>query len=182
MELLEGIMGRRSVRSYAKRAISHTDIETILKAGMSGPVCVNARDWAFLAVTDRETLERMADANGGPAAPLRRAALGILICGDLSRAFPPAKDYWIIDGAIAGQNMTLAARSLGIESVWLGTWPQLERVENQRKLFGLPEHIVPHSVLAFGYPASEGEEESPSPPGRKPKPEWEADRVHFERW
>lgn len=64
-----------------------------------------------------------------------------------------------------------------IGSCWLGTWPVIERVKNQAALFGLPEHIVPHSVIAFGYPADD------VPPGPRPgRPEWDADRVHFETW
>jgi nitroreductase len=91
----------------------------------------------------------------------------------LERAFPPAKDYWIIDGAIAGQNIVLAAEALGLGSVWLGVYPQMERVTNQQTCFGLPEHIVPHSLIAIGYPdASE-----PQRP-RKPVP----DCIHYEKW
>ena len=78
----------------------------------------------------------------------------------------------MVDGAIACQNLVLAAEGLGLGCVWLGTWPQEDRVEAQRKLFGLPEHIVPHSILAFGFPA-----EQPAV-----KPDYEEDRVHFERW
>ena len=52
----------------------------------------------------------MADANGGPAEPLRKADVGILVCGDLKREFPKAKDYCIIDGAIAAENMILCAK------------------------------------------------------------------------
>lgn len=174
-EALQTIMNRRSVRYYLDNPIGEEEIRIILKAGMSGPSCVNARDWSFLVVRDPEMLNRMADANGRPAEPLRRAKLGILICGDLQRAFSGAKEYWVIDGAIAAQNMTLAAQALGIGSVWLGTWPQMERVERQRRLFNLPEEIVPHSVLAFGYPDPQAD-----PP--QERMEWEEDRVHYERW
>ncbi len=48
---------------------------------------------------------------------MKEAAAGILICGDLEKAFALAKEYWVIDGAIAGQNILLAARALGIGSV-----------------------------------------------------------------
>ena len=71
--------------------------------------------------------------------------------------------------------MTLAAWELGIGSVWLGTWPQMDRVENQAKLFGLPENMVPHSVLALGY----SDETAQAVP---PKGSWEEDRVHWEKW
>ena len=73
--------------------------------------------------------------------------------------------------------MILAAESLGIGSCWLGTWPVEERVANQTALFELPEHIVPHSVIAFGYPA----EDIPYGP-RAGRPEWDEDRVHFDKW
>lgn len=178
METIQAIMSRRSVRSFTDMPIPEEALQTILAAGMAGPVCVNARDWSFLVVRDKETLGKMADANGRPADPLRGAALGILVLGDLSRAFPPAKDYWIIDGAIAAQNMILAAHDLGIGSVWLGTYPQMERVEAQRELFGLPDSVIPHSLIAFGYPGEEKDD------GRPPmeKGYFEEDRIHMEQW
>lgn len=166
MDTLSTIFQRKSVRHYLDQPIPQEALETILKAGASGPSCVNAKDWAFLVVRNRDTLQKMAEANGRPADPLRTAAAGILILGDLNRAFPPAEDYWVIDGAIAGQNMVLAAQALGIGSVWLGTWPQMERVDAQRKLFSLPEHLVPHSILALGYP-----DEVSGPDDRPPKKE-----------
>ncbi len=175
MEAYKAIMTRTSIRSYLERPIGDDEVRKILEAGMSGPSCANRRDWSFVVVRDRETLNKMADANGRPATPLRKAALGILVCGDLQKAFQPAPDYWIIDGAIAAQNMILAAHAMGIGSVWLGTYPQMERVQGQAALFGLPEHIVPHSVIAFGYP--DPEEEGPARENR-----YEADCVHFETW
>ena len=99
---------------------------------------------------------------------------GILVCGDLDRAFRFAKDYWVIDGAIAAQNICLAAQELGLGAVWLGTWPQMDRVEAQKKLFALPETIVPHSIIALGYP----EADITAPRASR----YEADRVHFNQW
>lgn len=173
MDTLETIFSRTSIRHFTDQEISDADVHTILRAGMSGPSCVNARDWSFLVVRDPEMLNKMADANGRPAEPLRHAKLGILVCGDLERAFSGAPDYWVVDGAIAAQNMILAAKSLGIGSVWLGTWPQMNRVKNQQLLFTLPETQIPHSVIAFGYPDDLLPEA---------KPDYEENRVHFEKW
>ncbi|MGM9606521.1 MAG: nitroreductase family protein [Oscillospiraceae bacterium] len=174
MESIQNILTRRSIRSFEDRRISEEDMRTILTAAMSGPSCANTRDWQFIVVEDKETLNQMADANGRPAAPLRQAAAGILICGDLNKAFPRAKEYWVIDGAIAGQNICLAARALGIGSVWLGTWPQMERVEKQAELFHLPESVVPHSVIALGY--SEETEDAAE------KGSYDESCVHWEKW
>ena len=173
MDAIQNIMSRISVRQYSDREISDEALRTILEAGMSGPSCVNARDWSFVVVRDPEMLNKMADANGRPAQPLRGAKVGILICGDLERAFQGAPDYWVVDGSIAAQNMILAANALGIGSVWLGTWPQMNRVKAQAELFSLPEAQIPHSIIAFGYPKEESTKE---------KLIWEADRVHYEKW
>jgi len=173
MDAIQNIMQRISVRQYSDREISQEALRTILEAGMAGPSCVNARDWSFVVVRDPEMLNKMADANGRPAEPLRGAKLGILVCGDMERAFKGAPDYWIVDGSIAAQNMILAANALGIGSVWLGTWPQPGRVKAQAELFDLPETQIPHSIIAFGYPKEEG---------RKEKLIWEEDRVHNEKW
>ena len=172
MEALEAIFTRRSIRSYTDEPITDETMQLLIKAAMSGPSCVNARDWSFIIVRSRVMLNKMADANGRPAEPLRSAAAAVMVCGDLNRSFPPAKDYWVIDGAIAAQNIVLAAHALGLGSVWLGTWPQKERVEAQAKLFGLPESIVPHSVIALGYPLKEPAE----------RDVFEVDRVHMEKW
>lgn len=177
-EVIKTVLNRRSTRFYSDRKISDEEIQMILKAAMSGPSCTNARDWQFIVVTDKDRLNQMADANGRPAQPLKRCPLAVLILGDLEKAFPPAKDYWVIDGAIAGQNMVLTAESLGIGSVWLGTWPQMDRVEKQRELFGLPEHLIPHSIIAFGYPAKDGDPYGSGFPENS-RPEWEPDKIHF---
>lgn len=172
-EAINAILSRRSIRKYTDRRICEEDIHLLLTSAMSAPSCVNSRDWAFIVVTDKDMLCRMADANGRPAEPLRGAAAGILVCGDLSRAFQKAPEYWIIDCAIAAQNICIAAQAMGIGSVWLGTWPQTERVKNQAALFSLPEHIVPHSIIALGYAAEEPEARTCV---------YEASCVHFDRW
>lgn len=173
MDAITAIKNRISVRQYSDQEITDDALHTILEAGMSGPSAVNARPWSFIVVRDRDMLNKMADGNGNAAEPLREAQVGILICGDLERAFKAAPDYWVVDGSIAAQNMILAANALGIGSVWLGTWPQQNKIDAQKALFNLPEHIVPHSIIAFGYPKEDS---------RKEKLLYETDRVHFEKW
>jgi len=173
MEAIQAILTRISTRHFSDQPISDETLHAILEAGMAGPTAVNARPWSFIVVRDRDMLNRMADVNGRAAEPLRKAALGVLICGDLSRAFERAPDYWVVDGSIAAQNMILAAHALGVGSVWLGTWPQEEKIIGQKALFSLPEHIIPHSIIAFGYPLE---------PSARQKLLYEEDRVHFEKW
>lgn len=169
------IFTRKSIRKYLDRPVSDEDIGKITEAGLQGPSAVNARPFSMIVVKDREMLNRMADGNGRAAEPLRTAAFGILICGDLDRAYPNAKDYWVIDASIVCQNMILEAESLGIGSVWLGTWPQEHKIRAQAELFGLPENIVPHSIISFGYPTVEEK-------NRKTAERHDETKIHFEKW
>lgn len=173
MSVMDAILKRCSVREFTDQKISKEDVKTILAAGMAGPSACNSRDWSFVVVDDNELLGKMADANGPAAEPLRGAALGILICGDVEKAFDKAKEFWIIDGAIAAQNMILAAKGLGIGSVWLGTWPQEDKVKHQSKLFDLPAEQVPHSLIAFGYAAGVADQT---------KDTWDESVVHYNKW
>ena len=87
LNTLEAILTRRNCRKFTDKPIESETLHQLLEAAMSGPSCVNAKDWSFVVVTDPEKLAQMADANGRPAEPLRHAAAGILVCGDLDRAF-----------------------------------------------------------------------------------------------
>lgn len=174
MDTLTAIFTRRSTRHFDDRPIEDDKLRTILEAAMSGPSCVNSKDWTFIVVTERETLDKMAEANGRPAQPLKEAVAGILVCGDMERAFERAKDYWIIDGAIAAENISICAQALGIGAVWLGTWPQMDRVEKQKELFNLPASIVPHSIIALGYP----KDDITAPRESR----YDEGRVHWNKW
>ena len=48
MDALDNIFSRVSVRAYTDKRISEDAIHTILQATMSGPSCVNSRDWSFI--------------------------------------------------------------------------------------------------------------------------------------
>ena len=124
-----------------------------------------------------DKINKMSEANGPYSKMLKEADAAILICGDLERTIPSAKEFWVIDGSIAIQNMCLAATSLGVGNVWLGTWPIEERVNNLRKIFDLPEHIIPHSVLSLGIP-----EDVDKFNEINQRAIFEEEKVHYEKW
>ncbi|MDP2300361.1 MAG: nitroreductase family protein, partial [Actinomycetota bacterium] len=81
MEALEAILGRRSIRKYTAEPVSEADIETILRAAMAAPSAGNQQPWRFVATTDREQLERMAETTPY-GTMLREAPLAITVCAD----------------------------------------------------------------------------------------------------
>ncbi|MCF0238605.1 MAG: nitroreductase family protein [Sphaerochaetaceae bacterium] len=176
MKVLETIKKRRSIREFSDQIISDEDLNTILQAAMCGPSAVNSRDWQFIVVRDKDTLNKMADCNGVAAKPLRNANVGILVCADTSRSYSGAPEYYAVNCSIATQNILLQARELGIGSVWLGTWPQSQKVNNLKNLFSLPENIIPHSLIALGYPKNISELELGC------RSTFDPNLIHYEKW
>lgn len=174
-EAFAPVFDRFSVRSYSDKPIPEHVKNTILRAAAAGPSAGNKRPWSFLVVDDRALLCKMAEAKGPTGAALRTAQFGVLACGDTTRPKENAKDMWVVDTAIALQNMTLTAWVLGVGSLWIGVWPNMDIVKRLHELFRLPEEIIPHSMMAFGYPA-EGAKRG------KINPYWDADRYRENDW
>lgn len=169
MELLEGILTRRSIRKYTNQEITQEQIQLLLKAAMYAPSASNQQPWHFVVITDREALSTIKEVHPY-AKMLDEAKLALLVCGDINLEL--SKDYWVVDCSAATQNILLAAHSLGLGAVWLGIHPRVERKNEIRKIFQLPHHIEPMSLISIGYPAEEKE----MPERFKPE------RVHYNAW
>ncbi len=169
MDAIQAVLTRRSIRRFEERSLPADALERLLEAAMAAPSARNAQPWHFVVIDERPILLEIAGRFPNADAA-RYAPLGVLICGDLTLEL--SKGYWVIDCAAAAQNMLLAAHALGLGGLWTGVYPREQRVEGLRELLGIPEHVIPHSLLLFGYPA-----ESPPVVRRHPP-----DRVHRNRW
>ena len=169
MELLEGIFTRRSIRKYTNQEITSEQIELILKAGMYSPSASNQQPWHFIVINDTLILNHIKEVHPY-AKMLGQAQLAILVCGDVNLEL--SKDYWVVDCSAATQNMLLAAHGIGLGAVWLGIHPRVERKNEIRKIFNLPENIQPASLISIGYP----DENKEMPKRFKPE------RIHYNAW
>ncbi|MGE0032482.1 MAG: nitroreductase family protein [Pseudothermotoga sp.] len=169
MNRLSIIYSRRSVRKYQQREVEDELIIELLRAAMHAPSAGNEQPWHFVVIKSKE--KRQAVAQIHPYAQMvLQAPVAILVCADLN--LEVYKGFWVQDCSAATMNILLRAAELGLGTVWCGVYPNKERVENFRKLFDLPEHVVPFSLVPVGYPA-----ETPKPVDR-----FRADRIHFEVW
>jgi nitroreductase len=169
MDALEAIHTRRSIRTYQDKPVPDDLIQEVLAAAMSAPSACNAQPWQFVVIRDREILKEIPRINSH-AAMAAHAPLAILVCGDLGLEI--SAGYWVVDCAAAVQNLLLAAHALGLGAVWTGVFPQQDRIESFRGLLKLPQQVVPHSLIAIGYPA-----EQPAHEDR-----YRPDRVHPDGW
>ena len=169
MDTLEAIATRRSVRKFAPEPVADDALRQILAAGMSGPSAGDQRPWQFLVLQDRERLEALGAVPAYRRA-LSAAPLAIVVCADMELS--KYGDNWIIDCAIATQNILLASHALGLGAAWLSCYYTDDRLSEARRILRVPDHVVPFAVVPIGVPA-----EQPAPVER-----YAADRVHVDAW
>lgn len=169
METLEAILTRRSVREFTGDPVSKTDLSDLLRAGMQAPSARNRQPWRFIVIDDRAVLQAIADFHPTREA-LLQAPLAILVCSEKSPDGGSAN--WMLDCSAATQNILLAAHAMGLGAVWLGIYPNPERVNGIKQLFRLPETVEPISLVALGHPAVR-----PEPVNR-----FNETRIHTNQW
>jgi nitroreductase len=166
-DLIQTIFARRSIRKYTSESVNEENIQTLLEAAMAAPSASNRKPWQFIVVTDRGTLDALAESHPH-GKMLFDAPLSISVCGDLS----DMERYWVQDCSAATENLLLAVTALGLGAVWLGVHPKEERVEAVRQVLGLPDQITPLNLISIGHPAEE----------KQSRTQFDASRVHREAW
>ena len=170
-EALNFIFGRRSIRAFTADPVSDETVRTLLDAAMAAPSAAARDPWRFVVVRERTTLAKIADVlpNGHFIAG---AALGLVVCGDLTAAHDQQLSYLLQDCSAAIENLLLATHVLGLGGCWLGIHPREERMRKLSDLLALPRSIIPVGGLAIGWPAER------QPPRTRFNPEF----VHYEKW
>jgi nitroreductase len=165
------IFGRRSIRSYTSAEVDQETVQKLLEAAMAAPSAVARDPWRFVVLRSRQNLARLA-AELPNGEFLARAALGIVVCGDLQVAHDQQLSYLLQDCSAAIQNILLCAHLLGLGACWLGVHPREKRIQALKEILALPALVIPVGCISLGYPA-----ESPAPRTR-----FNPDYVHSERW
>lgn len=166
-QALETILNRKSVRKYTGRPVEKEKLEILVRAGMAAPSSRDRRPWEFIIVTDRKTLDTMAE--GLPfARMLKETNQAIVVCGDTIKS----DNAWFLDCSAAAQNILLAAESMGLGAVWTAVYPYPDRIRIVREELRLPDHIMPLNVIPIGYP--QGKE--------SPKNKYNPRQIHYDTW
>jgi nitroreductase len=168
--MVKALFERRSIRKYTQSPVPENHIEKLLRAAMAAPSAGNQQPWEFVIIKDRNTMIEITKFHKY-SQMLKEAQVAIVICADLEKEIKH-KGFWVQDCAAATENILIEAQHLGIGAVWLGVYPEQERVDNLRRLLDIPEKITPFSIVSLGYPA-----ESKEPPNR-----FDKTRIHIEKW
>lgn len=169
MQTLDTIMTRRSVRQFdANRPISQEQIHTLLEAAFVAPSAMNKQPWQFLVVTDEQMLDQIRQTH--PYAQfVSDAGCAIIIVTDKSACY---EDYWRVDPLLAGENILLAARDMGLGTCWCGVYPNEDRMREMKRLFDMPEPFEPMALIVVGTPLQEQVKVN----------RYQADKVHLNKW
>lgn len=140
---------RQSMQKDSTLGVNDKTVVKLLRAAMVAPLAENDQPWEFIVTRDRAALEEIIKIHEYYQM-LKDISTAIIICADPKRSKYP-DGYWIQDCAVATQNILLAAASTGLAACWLGIYPQPERVDALRRIFDVPDDIVPFAVIALGY-------------------------------
>jgi len=167
----EVILLRRSVREYRKEQIPEFMVRRILEAGRSAPSAGNRQPWKFIVIRDPKVLDNLTRDVVSVAQRLKNQqdyrALAALAEGRLS-VFHGAPTVLLIlkdvrgdsspdlDCGIAGQNMVLAAHSMGLGTCWVSfTRLAFRHTDSWNRFFGIEPPYEFLSSIAVGWPGTE---------------------------
>lgn len=122
--VIENMMARRSIRKYKPQAVERGILDQIMKCGIHAPNGMNRQSWEVRVVDNPKVMEelkqQLADAYPDKDAEqvkgcFRGAPVMVFIARD------KAYDFSAYDCGLMAENMVLAATSLGVGSICLGS-------------------------------------------------------------
>ncbi len=160
---LETIFNSRTIHgNFSNRNITESDMQLILNAACRAPNASNRQAYSIIDIDDASTMKTICGYQGNRA---------LLFCIDYTRIsdlaeytqndFRPegilAFTTGAVDTILAAQNAALAAKSLGIDSLFTNGIHRVN-IEMVYQELDLPrKYCFPLILLVLGYPASEPE-------------------------
>ena len=173
--VINAIMERRSIRKYLDKPVEHEKLEIVVRCGINAPSGMNRQPWIVRVVENQQLINDVTEAYKKENAEqvkrdptfknmFRNAPNIICVC--------TPKNGGDLDAGLLGENMMLAAQSLGLGTCCLGGPVRFLNTNPNAKFFldklDIPEDYQLNYILAIGYP-----DESPA---AKPR---DASKVKF---
>lgn len=160
-EVIQTIMSRRSIRKYQDKPVEHEKLALIAKCGINAPSAMNQQTWAVRVVESQDFIQGTTEIfkKENPEQVKRdanfknmyRNAPNIIIV-----ACPKDDAFAQLNVGLMGENMMLAAQSLGLGTCCLGSSAMfLQRSEAYKPFLAqlnLPAGYEISYILAVGYP------------------------------
>ncbi len=164
-EVINNIMARRSIRKYLDKPVEHEKLEVIVKCGINAPSGMNRQPWVVRVVEDQKLIADVTEVYKQENAEMvkrdkdfknmfRNAPNLICVC-------TPANGGGELDAGLLGENIMLAAQSMGLGTCCLGG-PVRFLLSNKKCKFFLDRLDIPTDykllyIIAIGYPDEQPE-------------------------
>lgn len=163
--MLKEIANRRSIRKYAPKPVSDSDILDVIKAGQFAPSANNNQAVEFIIIKNQETKNKLYNVLGQEF--VKEAPILIALLTDPRRTSCPIQDI-----AVASENMFLEATSFGLGTVWKAVSSEL--ASEVKKILDIPLELMVINLIPLGYPEEKSQPHQES--------DYKPSRIHYEQY
>lgn len=172
--VIETILDHRSIRKFEDKLLSKEQIETIVASAQAASTSSYIQAYSIIGITDKEMKKKLAEVVGNQpyvennghffvfcADLYRHSLIGEMEGKEVEPSIESTEKFMValIDAALAAQNASLAAESMGLGFCYIGGIRN--NLEEVVKLLKTPDRVIPLFGLAVGYPATKS--------GKKPR-------------
>ncbi|WP_249869949.1 oxygen-insensitive NADPH nitroreductase [Oceanobacillus saliphilus] len=164
-QIIEALLDHRSIRKFKDKKLTEEQIHTIVKAAQQASTSSNVMAYTIIGVKDEHLKEELYNVSGHQH--VKDNAHMFIFCGDLHRINHldnPEHNQHIqenlesteqlivatVDAALAAQNASIAAESMGLGICYIGSLRN--DINRVNELLELPEYVIPLFGLVVGYP------------------------------
>jgi nitroreductase len=142
---------RHSVRAFKDVLIAEDKINTITDAATRGPSAGNLQSYQIFIVSNMTEKEKLVESAHGQKY-IGEAPIVMAFCAEPKRCSVEYGSrgeelFCIQDATIACTYSQLAAHSLGLSSVWVGSFDE----EKVSRVLNLETHLKPIAILPIGF-------------------------------
>ncbi|MCR5130568.1 MAG: nitroreductase family protein [Prevotella sp.] len=163
--VVQSIMARRSIRKYLDRPVEHEKLAALALCGINAPSGMNQQPWLLRVVEDQQLISQVNEVykKANPEQikrdpnfknMFRNAPNLICVC-------TPANGGGQLDAGLLGENIMLAAQSMGLGTCCLGGPVRFLKQNADAKFFldrlDIPADYELCYIIAVGYPDEQPE-------------------------
>lgn len=160
MDCIEALKNRRSIKNFADKQISDSDLKTILEAGVNAPSGMGLQSPKILVIQRKDIIERFSKWNYslfpkefqekiGDIDPFYNAPTLLVVLADKNIS------THIQDGTLVIGNILNAAYSIGVGACWIDrAKEEFDSLQGKEllKVWNLSQDYVGIGHIALGYP------------------------------
>lgn len=175
-QTIETILNHRSVRKFTEQSLTQEQIHQIVEAAQSASTSSFIQAYSIIGVSNPEKKKKLAELAGNQSY-VENNGHTFVFCADLyrhevaaemegkniSETLGSTEKFMVslIDAALAAQNASIAAESMGLGICYIGGIRN--NLNEVSELLKTPDHVIPLFALVVGYPDQQTDKKPRAP-------------------